>query len=69
MIHGVLFARSKIIVIGDQQIKLFTLDGRLWVQHPADLKIFKSRRQAAKAGLQSRFAWVSSREEADAASL
>jgi hypothetical protein len=45
----VLIVQIKTIIIDGHQVKVFSLDRRLWVSRPGDLKEFKSRRTHEKA--------------------
>jgi len=57
----VLIVQTKTIIIARQQVKVFSLDGKLWVSRPSDLKEFKSRRTHEKVICQKGFserAWT-----------
>jgi hypothetical protein len=45
----VLITQTKVINLHGQPVKVFSIDGKLWVSKPSDLKEFKSRRTHEKA--------------------
>jgi hypothetical protein len=52
----VLITQTKVINLHGQPVKVFSIDGKLWVSKPSDLKEFKSRRTHEKAICQKYFA-------------
>jgi hypothetical protein len=56
MVGAVLITQTKVIHLDGQPVKVFSIDGKLWVSKPSDLKEFKSRRTHEKAICQKYFA-------------
>jgi hypothetical protein len=49
----VLITRIKVIHLHGQTVRLFSLDGRLWVSRPSNLKAFKRRWHIEKTQCQN----------------
>jgi hypothetical protein len=52
----VLITKTKVINLRGHQVKVFSLDGKLWFSKPSDLAQFRHRQAANKFFLQRRFA-------------
>jgi len=52
----VLILHERTILVDARPVKLYSLDGRLWVSEPRDVTEFKQRRARVKASLQRKFA-------------
>jgi len=52
----VLILREKSILVDGRPVKLYALDGRVWVSKAPDVTEFKQRQARVKASLQRKFA-------------
>jgi hypothetical protein len=43
IVGAVLITQTKVIYLDGQPVKVFSIDGKLWVSKPSDLKEFKRR--------------------------